>query len=330
MDENGYSDHERRIRNLERTLKTDSGVVRAFGIAVGASAGYEFLGPYARHLGEFIGESWHGVDLAVKLGKNYFRNKDSVDKYLDRIDGQVGESYVKNTREENILKDISVEGMEGMQRGALKVPSVESKPVRGLRDIKGWIIDKTKGVITGEKEEAEIQNSEGYRDNYNALARLRVSAVEKRELLKAEIVGQSKKLEENEYNTGSIDEEGLKIFEDLIKEYNNTSDVLRNIFDLDIREINSGTLDARYQKAVSDANAYRIIPYSAENLGDVGVLGATILGGYLGYKISKPIIKISNMAYNTGKVVAKGVYKTGKKVLNKMRKKKLNTLGDNK
>lgn len=331
---NEFEELEKRVGNLERTIKRNSGVaqgvVKAVGGLSGAALGYYFVGPYASDLAEFVGESWHGVDLAIKLSNNYFGNKDPVNKYLGNIDSGVKEGYLENRGHEQLLLTASQEALEAMQRASLKIPTVESKPVKSLRGLKGWIIEKTKGIgkSEGEKEEIHIQNTEQYRDNYNVLARLRMSAVEKSELLKGEIVGQSRKLEKNEFNTGKIDERGLRIFDSLIREYNNVSDVLRNIVELDIRQINEGVLNKRYEQVVSDAKNYGIIPYSAKGWGDIGAMGATILGAWLGYKVSKPIARIGNVAYYFGKNIIKSASKVGRGIAKRVKRKRLNSDGE--
>lgn len=333
-DKNEFEELEKRVGNLERTIKRNNGVtqgvVKTVGGLSGAAFGYGLIGPYARDLAEFVGGSWHGIDLAIKLSNSYFRNEESVNRYLGNIDSGVKERYLENRVNEQLLLTASQEALEATQRGSLNVPTIESKPVKSLRGLKGWIIEKTKGIGKSdeEKKEIHIQNTGQYRDNYNALARLRMSAVEKSELLKGEIVGQSRKLEKSEYNTGKIDERGLGIFDSLIREYNNASDVLRNIVELDISQINEGVLNKIYEQVVSDAKNYGIVPYSAEGAGDIGVMGATILGAWLGYKVSRPIARIGNVAYCFGKDIIKGASKVGKGIAKRVKSKELNSDGE--
>jgi len=333
-DKSEFRELEKRVGNLERTIKRNNGVVqrvvKSVGGLSGAALGYGLVGPYAKDFAEFVGESWHGIDLAIKLSNNYFGNENSVKKYLENIDPGVKERYLENRGHEQLLLTASQEALEAMQRASLKIPTTESKPVKSLRGLKGWIIEKTKGIGKSEeeKEEIHIQNTEEYQSNYNTLARLRMSAVEKRELLNGEIVGQSRKLEKNEYNTEKIDERGLRIFDSLIKEYNNVSDVLRNIVELDIRQINDGVLNKKYEQVVSDAKNYGIIPYSVEGFGDIGLMGATILGAWLGYKVSRPIAQIGNAVYYFGKDIIKSASKVGKSIARKVKRKRLNSSGE--
>lgn len=328
--ETNYENHEKRIQKLERSLSVDKGVVRTVGTAGGAVLGYEALGQYARDLAEFIGGTWHGIDLASKLAKNYFGNSDAVERYVGKINNNVSEQYVRNVGEESILADASREALEAMQRGSFKIPGSDTKAVEGITGLKGKILQWTKGLGRSEekKEEVKIQNSEQYKDNYNALAELRMAIIEKREILKAKMKEQAKKLEHTEYNISKVDEAGLKIFEDLIKEYNMGCELLRGISSLDVGEINAGKLNARYNEVASQVDKYGVKPYDASKWGDAGVMGATVLGAYLGYKVSRPIARIANFAYHLGIDIGKGAIKTGKFIAEKIKKKRINTGGN--
>lgn len=303
--ETAYEGHEKRIKRLEDSLRNEQigKAYQAVGAAGGAAVGYKALGEYAKGLGEFVGEAWHSIDLAGKVASNYFESRESLDKYLQHIDVGVRESYAKNLKDESLVSDISREALEAMQRASAKMPGAESKAVKGIAGLKTRIIEGTKALLADEKgkEEITIQASEEYARKYDALAELRMAIIEKREVLKAKMKEQAKKLEHSEYNTGNVDLDGVKILEGLIREYNTGCELLRGIGSLDVKEINAGKLNSRYNGVVSQVEKYRVKPYDAGNWGDAGVMGVTIAGAYLGYKIAKPLTPLVRGGFYLGK-----------------------------
>ncbi len=300
-----YGDHEKRIKRLEDALRNEQigKAHQAVGAATGAAVGYKALGDYAKGLGEFVGETWHSIDLAGKVVSNYFESRESLDKYLQHIDVGARENYAKNLKVESLISDVSREALEAMQRASAKMPGAESKVVKGIAGLKTRIMEGTKAFFADDerKEEIAIQASEEYAGKHDALAELRMAIIEKREILKAKMKEQAKKLEHSEYNTGKVDLDGVNILEGLVREYNTGCELLRGIGSLDVKEINAGKLNSRYNGVVSQVEKYGVKPYDASNWGDAGIMGVTIAGAYLGYKIAKPLTPLVRGGFYLGK-----------------------------
>lgn len=327
-----YENHEKRIKRLEDSLRNEQigKAYQAAGAVIGGTFGYKILGDYAKGLGEFIGETWHGMDLAGKMASNYFESRESLDKCLENIDAGTRENYRKNLENESLIVDASREALEVMQRASAKLPGAESKAVNGIVGLKGKIIEWTKGAGRSDekKEEIAVQGSKDYAGKYDTLAELRMAIIGKREVLKAEMKKQAKKLEHSEYNTGNVDKEGVKILENIVREYNMGADLLSGISSLDTREINAGKLNSRYNEVVSQVERYGVKPYDSGNWGDAGIMSVTIAAAYLGYKIAKPLTPfvrggfyLGKQGFKLGKNVVGGVSKGSKELAGKIWKK---------
>ncbi len=302
---------EKQVKGLKGKARRDN-IAGVAGVATGAGAVGYFLGDVSREVGEGIGEVYHGMKVVSNLGKFGSNVEEGImTEYVEMLPEGVSGVYLDNLDNESLIVDGSREALDALQRGAMHFPGQEVEPVRNIRGLKGSIIQKTKGWITGDKEEAEIQNTEQYAENYDDLARLRTSALLKREGLKDEIGDYCGKLYLNEQNTGNVGEGGLEVLENLVVQHNNLSGLLSNIGELDIRDINEGELNEGYQGAVQDAKDFGVKGYSVDNWGDAGFLASLVVGAYLGNKFAKPVFKAGNLAYSLGsgavKRTAKGV-----------------------
>jgi hypothetical protein len=254
---------------------------------------------------------------ALKTASQIFsvqNDDENVDACLELIDPNTAKTYTNNQGNYfEKFKDSTGDALEGMQRGALNLPGMESKPVTGLRGAKGWIIKKSKSLFTDD-EEAEIQNDPNYTLNYNELGEYRLAARKMTQDISEEINDYCTKISVNESKGNTATTKQINQLEELVKSHNEIIGVVDNMETLGMQEIQAGVENPEYTALVGQAKDYGIKPYDSSSVGDIGVTTGFIAAAVIGYKLAKPIQKGVNTiayGYNGAK---KGISKIAKTV----------------
>ena len=296
---------ERRVEAVETWKKKQAKEKRinaAIGItapAISGAAAYKFLGKEARKAGEFIGETIDAVKVAKRLLTPDSKSAE-VENYIKRINPDTAEAYLSSRNESYLskLEDSTRLLLDSGGRASENFPGSTSKPVKGLRDLKGRIIEST--AFWREKEETETRNTEQYQENYNHLAAIRFSAINKLRQINKEIEGYCDKLSINEARGIKIAEKELNLLEKMAKEYNAMAGIAQGSTELSVQEINQGIESQQYTSIISEAKEYGIKTPNYQMWGDRGIIATTIIAAYLGNKIAKPATFAVKEAYKTG------------------------------
>jgi len=306
----------RRIKKLE--VRNRRGMLVGPGAAGAAALGTHFgAGDWIRGKADGVEEIYHGAKVAAKLtdfGKGDLELADELIK--ENVDGALAREYFENVESGSKLVTGSQEALEAMQRNYAVVPGSETKPVREIRGLKGWIIEKTRGPVreiagADDKpgESAQI-NTEQYRDHYDNLAELRQTAVLRREELRGEMGHLAEKLQKTELNTGEIDGGGVEALEGLVREYNQASEVLGEIRGMEVDDIFQGRENTTYASTLEKADNYGIQPFQPGAFADVAIVGADIAAGIAGYVVAKK----ASRAYHAAGDAVRGVANVAGKV----------------
>lgn len=312
---------EKRQRH-DRNVKAIDGSVKAAG-TIGAVAAYHaFLGSSARDFGEFVGETYEGMRVANRLLRPNSKDAE-VHNYVARIEGDVGNQYLSHRDDAYLLRlQKAVEiTLDAGGRASKKFPGAKSKPVKGIMDLKGRIIQGTKGIFSSEerKEEIALTNTDEYQGNYNALAEIRLNAIKRMRGLNQEIEDYCFKMAINEAKSGKQDQDAVKVLENLAKEHNTLATIAEGSEDLSVREVHKGMDEAKYKELIGQAQKYGLDESSFSTWGDVSYVSGAVLAGVLGYKASRLASGLIRGAYNIGRVGVSGTKKVVKGV-NKIRK----------
>lgn len=257
---------------------------RFLGLGLGGAAG--------GLAGYVIGNSLDGLFGAIEESARDFRvisSFDSKDKrHFEAILGDISESrrgnYESNNNQRTALYQGSWDYMESLQRQALKTPGAETAPVKEVRDVKKRLFEWTKGLFGDEaKKEAEIQSNPRYSENYNGLASLRVSLMERIGALEEGMNDISYKIRANESNTHYLDDSGRKILYDLMDQHERSFELLRGFRSLTPEQVLEGANDLKYKELVETARSYGIKPYVPNGiLSNYSSLGIAAMGVFFG------------------------------------------------
>ncbi|MFA5992624.1 MAG: hypothetical protein WC796_02890 [Candidatus Pacearchaeota archaeon] len=307
-------DIETRLRTLERKASREKTVsametgARMAGAAVAGGAFYRYLGDSARGLGEFCGELGDGVRTARALA-SLGTSTDSTQHYLSLLPGNMAQVYQDSA---GSYLDAGRIGLETAQKASESFPGARSEVVQGIRGIKGTIIETTKGLIRGNREEVGKTNTPEYQANYNQLAALRVAGVKKMQSLEVQIDRHCQKLAVNEARVGKVDEEGIRILEGLVGQHNSILSLVKNSESLGVSEVSAGINSSQYQILITSAKTYGLQPVSYTDYGTAALLSGTLLAAYAGNRVGKFVVRAPIAAYRAGtKLVDAGV-RTGR------------------
>ena len=257
---------------------------RFLGAAVGGAAG--------AGLGYVLGDSLGGLfavaEEAARDSRVIYQFSRTDNTHLEAILGSVPqdvrETYASNLEQRSGLYKGTWDYVENLQRHALKTPGAESTPVKGARDIKKDILGWTKGLLGGEKKkEAEVQTQPQYTDNYNDLAKLRMSLMERITEIEYGMNETAYKVRANENNTHESDESGRTLLVDLFREHEKSFALLKGFKELKPEQILEGNNDSKYAEVVKRSSEYGIKPYEPNGfLTRNASLGVAAIGFGLG------------------------------------------------
>ena len=199
------------------------------------------------------------------------------------VDDSVKGEFIEGLGNEQNLRDGFFTGLEGLQRAAEHTPGAQTKPVQTLRSWKGKIIEKTKQALTSDDEGVAETNKAEYQQNYNHVSRVGEAALQQREIVKAEMRGLARKIEQSHLNTGSVDQEGVKMLEGLAREYNEANDVLRDVSSMRFGEVYRE--ERQFQQVLGKAESYGIKPFVPGQFADAALILASAAGAYYGHKV---------------------------------------------
>ncbi len=235
---------------------------RFLGAAVGGAAG--------AGLGYVLGDSLGGLfavaEEAARDSRVIYQFSRTDNTHLEAILGSVPQeirgAYASNLEQRSGLYQGTWDYVEALQRQSLKTSGVESAPVKEIRDLKKDILGWTKGLLGGEKKkEAEVQTQPQYTGNYNDLAKLRMSLMERITEIEYGLNEAAYKVRSNENNTHESDESGRTLLVDLFREHEKSFALLRGFKELKPEQILEGSNDGKYAEVVRRSNEYGIKPY---------------------------------------------------------------------
>ncbi len=294
---------EKEVARLKRKTRGNA-PWRVTGAVAGAGVTYGVAGNWVREKADAMEELYHDFRVASNL-LNFGEGEAAY--YIGYIDGVVANEFLNYRNNESRLTDISRESLQALQRASAAFPGQQTKVVEAAKGIKGTIFEMTMGMVANEEEEEDnaMRGTKQYQKNYNELAQIRVSALERRELLREEMDGLAVKLKRTELNTGQIDQSGINSLEALARKYNCASDVLNDI--LNMRVITAYEKDEGYQAIVQQAREYGIKPYQPGEWADNAVTGALILGAYVGNRLGRTAGNIYRSGRELANVAAKPI-----------------------
>jgi len=349
----GFEYYKRKVENLEKevySLKKRekkrkrkqqigqvSGIAGAAGAAVVTKLALEDI---LKGFGESVGglvDAVKTADAIMNVGVQ--KDKTLMNSYLSKISPDVRKAY-ENANSQNYFKRVTEAGrtaLETMSRGFENFPGNQSKPIKGLKKVRKWIIEKTRAPFESKnhKGETKIRGTEHYDRNYNQLAELKADAYRKRRDIQNEMIRVARTAEINKQK-GNLKaaEKGVKEFENLAKTYAYISEkFIDEINSLGVREINN---DAIVEQRMREAEKYGIERDNFDGYADgvflAGLVAASALGYYAGrklgrsaYTIARPIAYTAKALYQGSKKLSKRAVKTAKllknKAVNKFKKK---------
>ena len=257
---------------------------RFLGAAVGGAAG----GLVGYVAGDYLSGIFGAAEEAARDSKVVYQFSRADNNHLEGILGSVSqgtrETYSSNLEQRSGLYKGTWDYVEALQRQALKTPGAESAPVKGARDIKKDILTWTKGLFGDEKKkDAEVQTQPQYTGNYNDLAKLRMSLMERITEIEYGMNEAAYKVRANENNTHKSDESGRVLLGDLFREHEKSFALLRGFKELKPEQISEGSNDIQYFEVIKRANEYGIKPYEPNGfLSKNAALGVTAIGFGLG------------------------------------------------
>ena len=306
---------ERRLRAVERWQKkqrNDKRVNTAVGSVAPIIAGgafYKFFGNQARNAGKFVGEAVDAINVTRRLLTPNSRTAE-VKNYMQRADPNVAKQYLAN-RDEKQLRKLGEDAYKLLRdtagRASENFPGANTKPVKGIRNLKGKIIEATK--FWGDKEETQTRNTQQYQTNYNHLAAIRFSAISRLRQINSQIEEYCAKLALNETRGIKIQDREIKTLEKMAKEYNAISEIAEGSVELSVQEVNNGMRSEQYQAIVGEAKNYglKAADYSAYGTG--GLILGTALAAYAGHVIAKPATAVAKATVNGIRRGAKAISK---------------------
>ncbi len=282
-----------------RNRIVDTGIRAVAPVAAGA-AFYKYFGDSAAGAGKFFGECVDAVRVAKDLLTRNGPNAE-VETYVSRIDRGVATDYLAHRNEEYLskLEDSARLLLDAGGRASENFPGANSEPVKGLRGMKGKILETTVGWVRG-KEETETRNTEQYQQNYNHMAAIRFSAISRLRHINSAIEEYCGKLSLNEAKGHNVSQTDLRVLEKMAKEYNAITLIAEGSSELSVNEIYEGTRNDDYQALIKAADKYGIkgADYQSWALG--GVIAGTALAAYAGNKIAKPATAAARGLYKAG------------------------------
>ncbi|MEK6909062.1 MAG: hypothetical protein AABX23_03360 [Nanoarchaeota archaeon] len=288
-------------------------------------------------IGRALGSALEGIfGVADEVARDFtviykFEKNDRA--YLDKISKDLPidtlQTYQANLDGKNQLYQGAWDYIESLQRQALKLPGAESKPVKKATGLKDRIFEWTKGKL-GEKsaKEAQIQVQEDYIDNYNNLARLRASLMERINDIEYSLNETAYKILANEHNTHDKDRIARsELIDGLFSQHNVSFDLLRQFRNLTPEQVLEGIRNEKYLDAIQKATEYGIKPYEphgflTRNVALVSTLGVAVAGavtgGIVGNKAGYTVSRVAQ----AGKDLTSYVAKMTRRIVNILPKKR--------
>ena len=278
-----------------------------------------------RDLGEMVGETIDSTRFVARaLIPEDKSPTEMVATYLERIPPDVRESYIQHTSESYFEKigrlfDRDDKAVAHSKAGevAEKFPGAQSEPVKDVRGLKGWILTKTKEILTGadepRKEEIEATNTPEYQEHYNLLANTKGAGIDRLTKIRRGIEKFCEKVELAEMKTGKVDTKTTEILEGMVREYNGVAELLGSIDHLPVMDVKRGLESQEYAAVIKTADDYGIKPADYTGWGDGIFYGAIAVAALAGGVISRLGGGIADTLYAGTKTGAKALGYIGKK-----------------
>ena len=254
---------------------------RFLGAAIGGAAGG--LAGYA--VGDSLGSLFGGAETVANEFKAVYNfdktDKRNLDVLIESIPQKSRETYQSNLEQRSGLYQSVGDYIEALERQSLKIPTPGKEEAANAR---GGVRRLISGLF-GEKEkkEAEIRSKDQYATNYNDLARLRVSLMDRIAQIEKNMNKTAYNVQGNEHNTHMGDETGRTLLGDLFREHENSFALLRGFKELTPEQVLAGINDRGYAEVIRKVSEYGIKPYEPNGfLTKNAALGITVIGAAVG------------------------------------------------